>query len=152
MNFSPRTPFKNSDIGINLATQERRVPALTPVPRISSSSISQAPILSPSTIVTATTNPCQRGINYCAKNGSQPPFYIPKASSHSIVSKPSMNSPFKAKPTFMTTTTLSYGDRIMPISRFRLYVSEGLLFSFTDSYVGSIGTLSSIAYSECGAI
>jgi len=150
VNFSRTTLFKNSDIGINLATQERGVLVLTLAPRTLSSSISPALILSLSTIATAATNPCQRGVNYSARNGSQPPSHVPKPSSHSIVSKPSTNLHFKGKPTFMTTTTPSYEDQIMLISSIRLYVSGIIILSFANSYVDSIGTLSSIGSSGCG--
>ena len=150
MNFSRRTPFKSSDININLATQEHGVLVLTLAPRTLSSSISQALILSPSTIATVETNPCQRGVNCSARNGSQPPFHVPKWSSHSTVLKPSMNLLFKGKPTFMTTTTPSYEDQIMLISPIQSYVSGNFIFSFANSYVDSIGTLNSIASSECG--
>ena len=95
VNFSRMTLFKNSDIGINLATQERGVLILTLAPRTLSSSISLALILSLLTIATAATNPCQCGVNYSTRNGSQPPFHVPKPSSHLIVSKLSTNLYFK---------------------------------------------------------
>ena len=133
--FSQMTLFKNLDIGINLATQECSVLILTLAPRTLSSSISLALILSLSTIATAATNPCQCGINYSVRNSSQPPFHIPKPSSHSIVSKPSTNLHFKGKPTFMTNTTPSYEDQIMLISSIWLYVPGNIILSFASSYV-----------------
>ena len=118
--FLRRTLSKILDIIFNLAILERNVHLLNLAPRTSSSSISRALILLPLTIAIVLTNLCQHGNSYSAQDGSRPLFRVLKLSSRLIVLKLSMNSLFKGRRASTTTTILSYGDQITPISWIRL--------------------------------
>jgi hypothetical protein len=85
-----------------------------------SSSTYRVLILSPSTIVNASTNLYPRGTNCSVRGGSQPHLHALKLSSPSTVSKLSMNLLSRGRRASMTTTILSYDDQITPISPIRL--------------------------------
>ena len=113
--FSRKTVSQILDIVFNSAIQERRVHVLNQAPRTSLSLIFRALITLPLTIVIAVTHLCQHG-NSC----SQQLFHVLRPSLLLIVLKPSTNSLFKERQASMTSTILSYGDLIMPISRIQL--------------------------------
>lgn len=119
VNFLRKSLSLILDFAFNSAIRENTVHVLNLAPKILSSSIFRVLITFPSTIVTAVTNLCQHGNSYFVRDGSQRLKYVLKLSLHLIVSKPSMNSLFKGRQAYMTSTILSYGDLIMPISPFR---------------------------------
>lgn len=119
-NFSRRSLSKILDIDISLAILEHIVHLLTLAPRTSSFLIFPVPILLPSTTVIVLHSLCHHGTSCSVRGGSQPLFHVLKPSLHLTVSKPSMNSLCKGRRAYMTTTILSYGDQITPISQIRL--------------------------------
>jgi hypothetical protein len=112
--FSSRRRSKASVFAINLDILGNPALVLSQAPRTSSSLTSRVHIISQSTTVNATTNPCRIGSNYCARDGFQQRFHAHKRFSLSTASKHSTNSPCKEKQTCTTTTTLSSDYQIMP--------------------------------------
>ena len=120
VNFLRKALLLILDFIFNSAIWENTVHVLNLAPRILSPSIFWVLITFPSTIVIAVTNLCQHGNSYFVRDGSQRLYHVLKLSLHLNVSKPSMNLLFKGKQASMTSTILSYGDLIMPMSPIRL--------------------------------
>src|ERR1700678_2925374 len=120
VNFLRKALLLILDFIFNSAIRENTVHVLILAPRILSSSIFRVLITFPLTIVIAVTNLCQHGNSYFVRDGSQRLYHVLKLSLHLNVSKPSMNLLFKGKQASMTSTILSYGDLIMPMSPIRL--------------------------------